>query len=363
MKFKSSPELNKYLNELIDKHQLNLSISDLLGNIFSNLEIANKKEIELLSKRFNASDHEIFISKIKDYLDIDFEYEDNEEIFNQYIANMIHELDISKYLNNSYYQLVKAKSIKQGNYELKLDHYEPYELFAYQDMQNNNYMEINSLGYFKEPFEFLTLNHKGVTWMNITPNEIETMEKAVSQIKGTVTVFGLGLGYLPFMISSKNEVSHIKIIENDKNIIKLFKDNLLDYFPNKNKIEIIEDDANNYLNKDLNVDYAFIDLWHSPDDGLKWFIKFKRSEKYSKSTTYLYWLESSFYLYLRRLMMTLIEERLNNSKIDYSKESCYEDHIINVYYQKTKNLVISNKAQLDELLSNQSLINLLLNDR
>ena len=103
--------------------------------------------------------------------------------------------------------------------------------------------------------------------------DIETMEKVVKEIKGTVTVFGLGLGYLPFMISNKSEVSHIKVIENDKNIIKLFKDNLLDYFPNKNKIEIIEDDANNYLNKDLKTDYAFVDLWHTPEDGLKWFIE------------------------------------------------------------------------------------------
>lgn len=362
MKFVLDNNLNEYLQELIDKHELNLSISDLLNTIFSNLDITSKKEIELLSEKFKTNKHKVFISKISDYLDIDLSFEDNEEIFNKYIANVIHKLDESKYLTNPYYQLVKAKPIKFNKYELKIDHYEPYELFAYLDMTSENYIEINSLGYFENKFPFLTLNYQGVTWMNITPNEIETMEKSINLIKGDVVVFGLGLGYLPFMISNKKDVSHIKIIENDKCIIKLFKDNLLDYFPNKNKIEIIEDDANRYLNKDLKSDYAFIDLWHSPEDGLEWFIKFKKSEKYSKSTTYLYWLESSFYLYLRRLMMTLIEESLSNQKIDYSKEENYEDHIINLYYQKTKDLVISNKAQIDKLLSDKSLIDLLLND-
>ena len=362
MKFVSSPELNNYLCELVDKHELNLSISDLLANIFSNLEITNQKEISLLSEKFKSDKHKVFLSKISDYLDIDLTIEDNEEIFDKYIAGAIHELDTSKYLNNDYYKLVKPKQAKLGKYELVWDHYEPYELFAYKDMTSEDYIEINSLGYFKEKFSFLALNYQGVTWMNITPNESETMEKSIIEIKGTVIVFGLGLGYLPFMISNKKEVTRVKVIENDLNIIKLFKDNLLDYFPNKEKIEIVKDDALNYLKVDLKSDYAFVDLWHSPEDGLELFLKFKKSEKNSKSTTYLYWLESSFYLYLRRLMMSLIEETLDNQKVDYSKESNYEDHIINIYYQKTKDLVITNKAELDKLLSDKSLLNLLLDD-
>lgn len=363
MKFVKSIELDNYLNELIDIHELNLSISDLLGNIISNIDITNEKEINLLSEKFKNDKHEVLLSKISDYLDIDMSIEDNEEIFNKYIANAIHYLDESKYLNNQYLKAIKLdKPIKFKGYELKMDCFLPYELFAYQDMASTDYVEINSLGYFTHSYSFITLDYHGVTWMNITPNEIETMEKSINQIKGDVIVFGLGLGYLPFMISSKSDVKHIKVIENDPNIIKLFKDNLLDYFTNKDKIEIIQDDASNYLNKKLKCDYAFIDLWHSPIDGLKWFIKFKKSEKYNRSTTYLYWLESSFYLYLRRLMMTLIEESIESQKVDYSKESNYEDHIINIYHKKTKDLVISNKAQLDKLLSEQSLIELLLND-
>ena len=124
-------------------------------------------------------------------------------------------------------------------------------------MSNKDYIEINSLGYFKEKFPFLSLNYQGVTWMNITPNEIETMEKSIEEIKGDVIVFGLGLGYLPFMVINKEEVSHVKIIENDPNIIKIFKDNLLDYFPNKEKLEIVQDDATKYLKTDLKSDYAY----------------------------------------------------------------------------------------------------------
>ena len=100
MKFVKSVDLDNYLLELIDKHQLNLSISDLLSNLFSNLEITSKKEIDLLSSKFNSDKHKVFLSKISDYLDIDMSFEDNEEIFNKYIDTAIHPLDDTKYMNN-----------------------------------------------------------------------------------------------------------------------------------------------------------------------------------------------------------------------------------------------------------------------
>ena len=362
MKIIKSPSLDKYLDQLEDIHELNLSTSDLLSSIFGNLEITSKKEIELLSSRYHKSEKDVFISKITDYLDIDLDVEDNEEIFNKYIAGSISELDLSNYSSNPYYQLVKPKEIKYQGYEIKYDHYEPYELFAYQDMKEEGLIEINSLGYFKDRFDFITLNYKGVTWMNITPNEIETMKSSIDKVEGDVIVFGLGLGYFAFMASNKKEVNKVTIIENNPTIIKLFKDNLLDYFPHKEKITIKEDDAFNYLNKKLDYDYAFVDLWHNPSDGIKTYLRFKESEKKNKSTTYLYWLESSFYLLLRRcLMSVIIESRLGYTDKDYISKETVEDELINTYYQKTKNLVIFDKAQLDNLLSDKSLLDLLLN--
>ena len=60
--------------------------------------------------------------------------------------------------------------------------------------------------------------------------------------------------------------------------------------------------------------------------------------------------------------MTLIEEQLDNQKHDYSKANNIEDQIINSYYLKTKNLTISSKADLDNLLSDENLISLVLDE-
>ena len=361
MKFKK--EIISHIRELLDKHELNLSISDILSTIFGNIEIASKKEIDLLTNRFNCSSKSAFLSKISEYLDIDLSFEDNEEIINQNVFDCIHELDATKYLNNPYYKAFKNAEAIHGEYELKKDKYQPYEIFAYQDMASNDYVEINSLGYFKEEFPFIALNHQGVTWMNITPNEIETMEKAVKEAKGKILVFGLGLGYFPYMALLKEDVKSVTIIENDQNIISLFNSCLKDKFPHQEKLSIIYDDANNYINKIYSHDYVFVDLWHNPEDGIDFFLKFKATEKINKNSKFFYWLESSFYLYLRRCMFTLLGEQIEKDvPSNYIKAKTMEDKIINAYYQKTKNLLVNSKEELDNLLSEDTLINLLLND-
>ncbi len=363
MKFVKSVELNSYINSLFEKHELNLSISDLLLSLINNNEITSKKEISLLSEKFKATPHEIFLDKISQYLDIDFEVEDNEEIYQRYIASKISPLKVEDYTINPYYQNIKIQDTKVGDFELKWDHYFPFELFAYLDMSAIDYIEYNSLGYFDKEFPFITLNYRGVTWMSITPNEIETMRHALNQIKGEVTVFGLGLGYFAYMAINKKEVTHVRVIEKDQKIIDIFNKYLLPQFENKQKLEIIKDDALNYLNLDLKSDYAFVDLWHDPTDGIELYLKFKKSEKNSQKTTYLYWIESSFEIYLTRLMLTLLEE---NYEVDepsrYIKANNVEDKIINKFYKQTKSLTISSKADLDKLLNKENLLNLLLND-
>lgn len=365
MKFNIDQQLRNHLNALLDENELNLSLSDLFSSMIGNREITNTKEIEALKNASKHSKHDIFLSKIVEYLDIDLSYEDNEEIFNHYLLSCIQKLDEEKYLSNPYYQKFKDIVVKDGKYELVKDRYLPYELFAYKDMCrfDNSYIEKNSLGYFDKEYDFLALTQNGVTWMSITPNEIETMENALKYIKGDVTVFGLGLGYFAYMASNKEDVKKIKIIENDKTIINLFEKHLLPHFENKQKIEIINKNAINYVKNPIKCNFSFVDLWHDPFDGLELFIAFKKAEKNNPNCKFLYWLESSFYLLLRRCMFTLIEEQLTEFKDSiYTKAENYLDEVINKYYFKTKNLTISSKAQLDELLSNECLLNLLIDD-
>ena len=56
-------------------------------------------------------------------------------------------------------------------------------------------------------------------WMTVTPNEIETMKEPVDQAFGNVLTFGFGLGYYAYMISEKEEVTSITVVEINGDVI------------------------------------------------------------------------------------------------------------------------------------------------
>lgn len=327
-------------------------MSDMFLEAIISKNIVNKNE------KINSKDILSFYkSKLIEFWGI----EETDSEFEKYVINSIELTDINKYKDNPFYKNIKISNIKKGKYSLIYDHYEPYELFSYKDMQveEETYIELNSLSFFQEEFPFIAINKDDVTWMSVTPNEIETMEASINNAHGKVVVYGLGLGYYPYMISLKENVKEITIVENDKVVISIFKRYLLPQFENKNKIKIIEADAFDYMKVATDFDYAFIDLWHDPLDGIELFIKSKQLEKENKECAY--WLESSMYLLLRRCFISLLEEQLDSlDESHYQKAENITDKIINRFYKNTKDLVIENKKQLVDLLKGKSLLSLIL---
>ena len=126
--------------------------------------------------------------------------------------------------------------------------------------------------------------------MAIKPNEIETMKKPIADAFGNVLVCGLGLGYYAYMISNKDTVNSITIIEKDQRVIKLFNDYILPQFENGHKIRIVNDDALIYLKEKapkIEYDFIFVDLWHDASDGVELYINTKKRREQS-SAAFIY---------------------------------------------------------------------------
>ena len=142
-------------------------------------------------------------------------------------------------------------------------------------------------------------NHE---WMAIKPNEIETMRSAIELVEGQVVTLGLGMGYFPYMILLKDNVSNITIVEHDKEVIRLFEQVILLKFEYKEKIKIISADAFEFAENELPsmvFNYAFVDLWHEVSDGLELYLKMKKLEYLSSQTKFAYWIEDSLLSCLR----------------------------------------------------------------
>ncbi|MBR2024932.1 MAG: hypothetical protein IKA02_03910, partial [Clostridia bacterium] len=128
------------------------------------------------------------------------------ELLKEYYIKSIKRLDEKVYTENPYYKNIKIPKKQIGKWDLGNQTYQPYEAFIRDDIIIDGYKEIPSIGYFDKEFTFPTVFEDGVEWMAIKPNEIETMKDPVNQATGNVLVYGLGLGYYPYMISLKDDV-------------------------------------------------------------------------------------------------------------------------------------------------------------
>lgn len=180
--------------------------------------------------------------------------------------------------NNPYLKNVKIKNAKRGNFELAMESYQPYELFNYDIGVFNEYVAVPQIGTFTEKFEYPIIYENGMAWMTITPNEICTMYDAVQHAHGKVLVLGLGLGYFAYMAAIRPEVEEVTVVEISQDVIDLFEENIFPQFKCRDKIEIIQADAIEYLNKmpKRSYDYCFADIWKSSHD-IEPYIKVKEA--------------------------------------------------------------------------------------
>ena len=231
-----NPKLNKKIQELIGNNNININVADLLVNAFNYTDIFDINEINQYIKE-GLNEKEAMMQMFTKAFDIDYELDENKEVMDAYVLDNLKKLDDREYLNNPYAQTVKATG-KYKRYALKYIDYEPYQLFAYDDISLEGDKENSHIGYFDHKFSYLALTEGNNIWMSLNPNEIETMKPYIEKAKGNVLVLGLGMGYVPFMMALKPEVKSITIVEKDPDIISLFNTLIYPNFKNKEKIKI-----------------------------------------------------------------------------------------------------------------------------
>lgn len=331
------------LNKLFKVDYNNKLIAEFLIYYLNNATLINNENIfQEMIETFQLEDD--FVDLLKKYK----------------LDKNIKKLEIKEYVDNEFNKNIFLDSIVDKDYKLNIEKYQPYQCFLYKSIETINInQEITSIGYFKQEYEYISLSFQNNIWMLISPHEINTMKESIDSAHGNVITFGLGLGYYAYMVSNKENVNKITIIEKDEKIIDLFKKYILVQFKNKQKIEIIHADALDYLKcMPEKYDYCFVDLWRSVDDGLELYVNtFKLSQKYP-STEFSFWIEESMLIMLRRCLINVLYEAKNNIKQEQVEN--YYDVITNKFAFLLKDLVINSFAQIEELLKDQNILSMIL---
>lgn len=210
-------KINKYNNLILNK------LSIYLNNFSTNI---NKKMVNDLVKDTKTDEEEAF--RILIFTLLGFNIEFDKEIYDYYFREMIKKKDINYYQDNLYYKNIKITNINTSKWKYKTKKYSAYEAFVYDDLKKLvDGRIIPSIGYFDKEYCFPCVLENNREWMLITPNEIETMKKAINEAYGKVLTYGLGLGYFQYMISLKENVDSITIVDIDEDVINLFEKYIL----------------------------------------------------------------------------------------------------------------------------------------
>lgn len=266
---------------------------------------------------------------------------------------------------NPYYEQIHISPDKENRIALATADYLPYEFFqTFHNYKEENPFLYGEAGFFKERMTFPVILEDNRVWMSVVPSEIRSMEKDIEAAKGKVITYGLGLGYYAFMASEKETVESVSVVEMNRDVISLFKRNILPQFPNKEKIRIIEADAFAFIEKqkDGSYDTAFSDFWSGVDDGLDLYLRFMAKTARFVKTKHSYWIETCFMEYFfRPVLIRILMEQITGKKIIMSEASGRARKVQSHFetYLKARPDIITSQEELTRLFTNESMISLM----
>jgi hypothetical protein len=88
------------------------------------------------------------------------------------------------------------------------------------------------------------------------------MQRLAEACKGKVLIGGLGLGLILHHLATNNDVSEVKVVEINSDVINLIKPLL----PKDDRVEIVNDNVFNYEYVHGNYDTIVLDLWVRGED-------------------------------------------------------------------------------------------------
>lgn len=116
----------------------------------------------------------------------------------------------------------------------------------------------------------LLRDHQGeeLTWMSLSPHEIESQELGCRYAYGHTVVMGLGMGWVAINIALNPAVKRVTVIELDPEVIELFDHSqAICGLPENisHKIQIVQADALQWQ-ADSSVDFLYVDIWRGLEE-------------------------------------------------------------------------------------------------
>lgn len=226
------------------------------------------------------------------------------------LRDMITRLSKDEIMSNPYLQDINVPRVSINNIDLGRKRFLPANtIMVYQEKSRDldTLMPINSYFICDQPLRLPAIveGSTSACWMSVEPLEITSFQKFIDEAKGHVCLCGCGLGYVAYMLSIKEDVESITIVELNSDIISIFEIYILPQFKNKTKIQVVERDAIEYLsNTNLSrFDYINVDIWRDTLDMLPLYLPCLVVESKYPDVNFSYWIEPTLKDLFRRSIL------------------------------------------------------------
>lgn len=216
-------------------------------------------------------------------------------------------------LNNPYLRDIKIPKVVCGNIQLSNGRIiRPNTLTTYMETVRNldDLKPVTTYFWCDKALRYPAIGNVGskISWMTVEPIEINSFNKFIEETSGNVLLLGCGLGYVAYMLSLKDNVDSITIVDIDEDILNVFNQYILPQFKNKDKINTILSDGMEYLNTaNLNsFDYVNVDVWKTPDDMILFYLPCLEVEAKYPKVNFSYWIEESLKEQLQKNILAII---------------------------------------------------------
>lgn len=222
---------------------------------------------------------------------------------------------------NPYIKNIHIEDWVIGNIYLQnMDVYEENGVYVYKmrERDQKSLTTVYNLAYFPENVRTPALGTivPYTKWMGVDISEITSFEPFIKCAHGKVLLMGCGLAYVAYMLSLKNDVEKVTVVELDKDIKKMFETYLKSQM--NNKIEVIEGDALEFLEvEDISkYDYCSVDIWHGAMDMFPIYLKCLLLEEKHEGVKFHYWMEEDLHNILEKMWLIILEKRFDKELLD-----------------------------------------------
>ena len=234
-------------------------------------------------------------------------------------------IDPVEFAKNPYLQNIQIDNWRIGNIYLhNKEYYEPYKTYVYGARKRDpkTLTAQYEFCYFPTTVHFPALGTiiPYTKWMGVEVSEINTFQSFINEASGKVLLMGCGLGYVAYMLSLKENVDEVTIVELNPDIKKMFETYLKPQM--NNKINIFLGDAIQFLeNEDLSAyQYCSVDIWHDLIEMFPIYLKCLLLEQRHPQTKFHYWLEDDLHKAFESSWILLLKKFINGNHSEENPE-------------------------------------------